>query len=133
MITSAEMYRKASRVLAGYVAKIKAGSATLAERERAATITDHVLIYEWAEDGRPAVEVIAREEEPAPVWSARAVQFAAWWDRNQYGLMWGGDWVRGLVHWSRDTCTASEMLALASEVDDMWHVQAGAAPVFIDP
>lgn len=45
-------YRAASRVVAELEAKVKAGTATPEDKARLDAGRDHLLIYEWAEEGQ---------------------------------------------------------------------------------
>lgn len=119
MIADRAMYDRALRVLRGLEAKIKDGTATDAERERYHAGCDHVLIYEWAGDPSPAVEVIPREPEPEPPPRApEAVAFANWYERaRRFERFAGVEWFEAALWWwgARDRAALS---ALWLDMDD---------------
>jgi hypothetical protein len=100
MITGPDMYRRAVAAVRRLEAKVKDGTATDEERARYRAGCDHVLIYTWAGDPTPAVEVIPRAE-PEPEQSAtapEAVAFANWYERTR--SRWGdADYLEALVRW----------------------------------
>lgn len=102
MITGPDMHRRALGVLRGLEAKIKDGTASEAERSRYSAGCDHVLIYEWAGDSRPAVELVPREpEEEAPPREPEAIAFAEWYTRARSA--WAGrDYLEALLWWWGD-------------------------------
>jgi hypothetical protein len=103
-ITSAEMARRAVRVLAELERKVKDGTATEAEAERLAAGRDHLLVYDWSKDATPAVEVIPREEPeppcpPEPL-DPRVLAFCNWWERVHLSARWFPEsWRVGMLYW----------------------------------
>lgn len=130
MIADAEMYRKARGVLSGLEGKVRAGEATEAERERAAVIADHLLVWEWAHDGRPAVEVIP--PEPAPIRPAMVLRFCDWYART---LPRHATWLAAVLLWwgdrPRESLTGALWIEIRDELEDrdlpLWREDAREA------
>lgn len=116
------MYRRALRKLSRLEERVKAGEATPDECERCWAGRDHVLIYEWAEDGRPAVEVMPPLPSP-PLYRASdpaVLSFCDWWERVRTTEKWAPDaWRVGLLFWwhPRGLETLTEELEIEAECE----------------
>lgn len=51
MITSSAMHRRACRVVSDLERRVKSGTATDADRKRYSAGVDHLLVFEWAQEG----------------------------------------------------------------------------------
>lgn len=122
MIVGADMYRKAVRVFMGLRERVREGIASLAERERSEAIRDHILVYEWAEDDRPAEPTLPPPPRPSyPRASDPAVlSFCDWWERVCTTEKWAPDpWRAGLLFWwhPRGLDTLTEELEIEAECE----------------
>ena len=135
MIADAEIYRKANTIADQYAEIIKAGKATPAERERWQHIVDHILVYEWARDGRRGEpDAVLLPALPAPEPHPLATRFVEWYGRNRTAPKWTGEtWEYAFVWWWQPFALEQGVPAFLEAMDDVETLLYTQGPRRLEP
>lgn len=99
MIQDADVYRKARRVHSRLESKARDGTITPGERQRLQQIAEHLLVWEWAHDNSPAVEMLPDIMPPEST-HPKVLRFLDWYERNRWREPFATcGWRAALWHW----------------------------------